>query len=52
MSVGLSFLKINVESNSNSIFAISVFDSFLSAFNLIAEKIGTELAVERTTEVT
>ena len=55
MSVGLSFFfffLINVESNGNSIFAISVFDSFLSALNLIAEKIGIELVVGRTTEVT
>ena len=46
------FFLINVESNGNSIFAISVFDSFLSALNLIAEKIGIELVVGRTTEVT
>lgn len=41
-----------MESNGNSIFGISVFDSLLSALNLIAEKIGIELAVGRTTEVT
>ena len=46
------FFLINVKSNGHSIFAISVFDSFLSALNLIAEKIGIELAVGRTTEVT